>query len=264
MREIKLSNSEAKKRIMEKLNLSTEPNLVNRDYVVMEFRFSDFSEGDKEKIKQDAEELSQKANKKGANSGEARPPKVVENDAYAGVLAEFATVYYLNSIGHGTAFRPEVTDLSNQIDVEREFSENISITIEVRSSFVKNGLDFGLYAINQSTNKPYFDIIGPYYQEGLKNNYEPAKDFYARVLFEDAKYNVKNRFIEKNEPFYLIGFISGKKLIKLDYHKPLTEKDETNLTNGDYYVAPINEIWDISNFKNVVQKLDTKTKGSLK
>ena len=69
MREIKLSKSEAKKRVMEKLNLSTEPNLVNRDYVVMEFRFSDFSEDDKEKIKQDAEELSQKANKKGANSG---------------------------------------------------------------------------------------------------------------------------------------------------------------------------------------------------
>lgn len=250
----------AKEEMMEDRNQSTELNIVNRDYVVMEFRFLDFSEGDKEKIKQDAEELSQKANKKSANSGETRPPKVVENDAYAGVLAEFATVYYLNSLDHGTAFRPEVTDLSNQIDVEWEFGENISITIEVRSSFVTNGLNFGLFAIDESMNKPYFDIIGPYYQEGLKNNYEPVKDFYARVLFEGKKYDVKNRFIEQNEPFYLIGFISGKKLIKLDYHKPLTEKNETNLTSGDYYVAPINEIWDIANFKNVVQKLHTKSK----
>ena len=264
MKERKISNSEAKESIMKKLKLSTEPNLVNRDYVVMEFRFSDFSEGDKEKIKQDAEELSQKANKKGANSGKTRPSKVVENDAYAGVLAEFATVYYLNSLDHGTAFRPEVTDLSNQIDVEWEFSEKNSITIEVRSSFVTNGLNFGLFAIDKSTNQPYFDIIGPYYQEGLKDNYEPVKNIYARVLFEDVKYDVKNRFIEQNEPFYLIGFISGKKLIKLDYHKPLTEKDETNLTSGDYYVAPINEIWDIASFKNVVQKLDTKIKDSLK
>lgn len=46
------------------------PSLVGRNYVVVEFRFSDFSDDDKEKIKQDAEELSEKANKKGANSGE--------------------------------------------------------------------------------------------------------------------------------------------------------------------------------------------------
>lgn len=254
MKERKISKSEAKKSIMKKLKLSTEPNLVNRDYVVMEFRFSDFSEGDKEKIKQDAEELSQKANKKGANSGKTRPSKVVENDAYAGVLAEFATVYYLNSLDLGTAFRPKVTDLSNQIDILWEFSEDLSKTIEVRSSFVKNGLDFGLFVIDKLTEQPYFDIIGPYYQEGLKNNYEPVKNLYARVLFEGKKYNVKNRFIEKDEPFYLIGFISGEELIGLDYHKTLTDKDETNLVSGDYYAAPINKIWDIARFKGMLPK----------
>lgn len=264
MNEREFSVLEAKKKMMEDPNLSTKPTLVNRDYVVMEFRFSEFSEGDKEKIIQDAEELSQKANKKGANSGKTRPSKVVENDAYAGVLAEFATVYYLNSLDLGTVFRPEVTDISNQIDVLWEFSENDSITIEVRSSFVNNGLDFGLFVIDKSTNQPFFDIIGPYYQKNYKTDYEPVKDFYARVLFEGKKYNVKNRFIEKNEPFYLIGFISGKKLIKRDYHKPLTEKDATNLISGDYYVAPINEIWDIAMFKNVAQKLDAKIKRNLK
>ena len=97
MREIQLSASDAEKRMMKNSNRKTKPNLVERDYVVVEFRFSDFSDDDKEKIKQDAEELSKKANKKGANSGKERTAKVVENDAYAGVLAEFATVYYLNS-----------------------------------------------------------------------------------------------------------------------------------------------------------------------
>ena len=254
MRVIKLSNSEAKKRMMEKLNLSTEPNLVNRDYVVMEFRFSDFSDDDKEKIKQDAEELSKKANKKGANSGKERTAKVVENDAYAGVLAEFATVYYLNSLKIGNAFRPKVTDLSNQIDVVWEFNKDLSKTVEVRSSFVKNGLDFGLFVIDNSTNQPYFDIIGPYYQKDYKKDYEQKKDLYARVLFEKTKYDVKHRFIENDEPFYLIGFLSGEKLINLNYHKSLTERDATNLVSGDYYVAPINQIWDIAEFKGILPK----------
>ena len=75
---------------------------------------------------------------------------------------------------------------------------------------------------------------------------------YARVLFEKTKYDVKNRFIEKDEPFYLIGFLSGEKLIELDYHKSLTEKDATNLVSGDYYVAPINRIWDIAEFKEML------------
>lgn len=78
MRERKLSVKDVKKR------MKGNPSLVGRNYVVVEFRFSDFSDDDKEKIKQDAEELSEKANKKGANSGEKRTDKVVENDAYAG------------------------------------------------------------------------------------------------------------------------------------------------------------------------------------
>lgn len=77
------------------------------------------------------------------------------------MLAEFATVYYLNSLNLGIASRPEVTDLSNQIDVVWEFNKDLSKTVEVRSSFVKNGLDFGLFVIDNSTNQPYFDIIGP-------------------------------------------------------------------------------------------------------
>ncbi|MBS5359001.1 MAG: hypothetical protein KHX87_07860 [Streptococcus parasanguinis] len=254
MKERKFSVLDAKKKMMKGPNLSTAPNLVARDYVVMEFRFSDFSEDDKEKIKQDAEELSQKANKKGANSGEKRTAIVVENDAYAGVLAEFATVYYLNSLNLGRAFRPKVTDLSNQIDVVWEFNDNLSKTVEVRSSFVNNGLVFGLFVIDDKTKQPYFDIIGPYYQKNYKADYEPTKDLYARVLFEQKKYDIKNRFIKNDEPFYLIGLLSGKELIKLDYHKSLTENDATNIVDGDYYVAPINHIWDIAEFKEILPK----------
>lgn len=254
MRERQFFVLDAKEKMLENPSLTTTPNLVNRDYVVVEFRFSDFGDDDKEKIKQDAEELSKKANKKGANSGKERTKKVVENDAYAGVLAEFATVYYLNSLNLGIAYRPEVTDLSNQVDVEWKFNEKLSKTIEVRSSFVKHGLDFGLFVIDKSTNQPYFDIIGPYYQKEYKKDYEQKKDLSARVLFEKTKYDVKHRFIENDEPFYLIGFLSGEKLINLNYHKSLTERDATNLVSGDYYVAPINQIWDIAEFKGILPK----------
>ena len=220
---------------------------INREYRVLEFRFSDFSETDKEKIIQEAEELAFSAHSNSANSGENRSAIVKQNDAYAGILAEFVTLYFLNSLKNSFAYRPEVHDTKNQIDISWSLNGQ-NYSVEVRSSFVKNGLNFGLFGYNASAQQPYFDILGPYFQSNYKSEYESVKNVYARVFFERNKFNVKERFIKYDEPFYLIGFMSGDTIVKLDYHKPLTPGSavtkEGSLT-GSYYVAPINMITDV-------------------
>lgn len=54
-------------------------------------------------------------------------------------------------------------------------------TIEVRSSCVRNGLNFALFKVNKD-HKQYIYVIGPYYNVTYKS-YENMKDFYMRVIY---------------------------------------------------------------------------------
>ena len=169
------------------------------------------------------------------------------NDAIAGLLAEYATMYLINLYDLGNAFRPKGNSSYNQVDIICE-QEHETYTIEVRSSFVRNGIDFALYAVDKNTKLPYFDILGPYYQDSYKPKYEEIRDFYSRVLFNDVKEDVMSRFINNDEEFYLIGFYPGKAIINLDYHKKLypgSAFTKTGNLSGDYYVSPIVNIMDI-------------------
>ena len=223
-------------------------NRVQRGYGICEFRFSDFAVQTQKKIIREAEALASKTNNGAANSGDIRNQITKINDAYAGILAEFATLDFLNQIIPNSATRPAVNNTANQIDLLWNYLGN-SLTLEVRSSFVNNGLRFGLFNIDRRTQKTYFDVLGPYYQQSYKAQYEPPKDAYVRVLFEGRKYDVKNRFVIKDEPFFLIGFMDGQKLINMNYHKSLTKNSaftKHGSLTGDYYVAPINYISDIT------------------
>lgn len=111
----------------------------------------------------------------------------------------------------------------------------------MRSSFVNNGIPFALFAVNKNTHETYFDVLGSYYQQSHKFDYETPKDAYARVLFKGNKYTVYQRFIEQNELFYIIGFMDGPTLINLNYHKPLTPNSafsKHGSLTGSYYVSP--------------------------
>ncbi|WP_195936313.1 hypothetical protein [Lactococcus lactis] len=230
-------------------------NGVQRVYVICEFRFSDFDVQTQKTIIRDAEALASNANNGAANSGDVRDQMTKLNDAYAGILAEFATLDFLNQIIPNSATRPAVNNTANQIDLLWNYLGH-SLTLEVRSSFVNKGLRFGLFNVERCTQKTYFDVLGPYYQQSYKTQYEPPKDAYVRVLFEGRKYDVKNRFITKDEPFYLIGFMDGQKLINMNYHKPLTKNStftKHGSLTGDYYVAPINLISDIAKVLSNIQ-----------
>lgn len=227
------------------------PNtIIQREYVVATFRFSDFSEKDREELKKEALFLSNNVNNRAANSGDYRSAENLLNDAIAGLLAEYATMYLINSFDLGNAFRPKSNSSYNQVDIICE-KEQETYTIEVRSSFVRNGIEFALYHVNKKTKLPYFDILGPYYQESYKPNYEEIRDFYSRVLFDGKKEKVMNRFINNDEEFYLIGFYPGEAIIELDYHKKLypgSAFTKTGNLSGDYYVSPIVNIMDIDTF----------------
>ncbi len=238
---------------MELITFTNDSNYeVKRNYTIASFSFSDFDESDKQNIIESANQLINLANNSAANSGQTRNMITKENDAYAGILAEFATLYYLKRCDKVLyAYRPNISDLSNQIDIAIEYeSKNgpISLTAEVRSSFVRNGIDFALFKTNKE-NETYFDLIGPYYQKNYKSEYEPIKDLYFRVLFSGIKYDIRRRFLENDEPFFLIGYQSGEYILKHGYKKNLlsgsaiTKKGDIT---GDYIVLPIDQIIDLS------------------
>ena len=228
---------------------------IQRSYTICEFQFSDFDIQTQQAIIQEATILASGTNSGAANSGNTRSQTVKENDAFAGILAEFATLDFLNQIIPNSAIRPPVSNTANQIDLLWNYLGK-RLTLEVRSSFVNNGLNFALFNVNPYTQQTYFDVLGPYYQQSYKIQYEPPKDAYARVLFKGNKYDVKNRFITNNEPFYLIGFMDGQQLIDLNQHKSLQPNSaitKHGSLTGDYYVAPINQITDISKITFNVQ-----------
>ena len=220
---------------------------ISREYLILKVDYSDFNDDEKRKIHDDALTLINYAHSSAANTNITRDGITKENDAYAGILAEFAVTKLLNTIVSNSAYRPNTVSSQNQIDILWNY-KNVKYSIEVRSSFVRNGIPFALYAFNYQNNSTYFDIIGPY-KQGYKPEYDSQKDVYARVLFNGAKFNVKNRFINNNEPFYIIGFIDGNKLKNLDFHKTLKEENATFSKSGsvvgDYFVAPINKIIDV-------------------
>lgn len=228
---------------------------ISRQYIICEINYSYFTDNEKKEILDDANNIIKNAHAGTANSNINRNPKTKENDAFAGILAEFAIMKFLNTLIPNSACRPPVTSTKNQIDIFWKY-QNTTYSLEVRSSFVKNGIPFALYAIDRSNKEPYFDILGPYYQE-YKTTYDSQKDVYARVLFTGNKYNVKERFLKNDENFYIIGFMEGEKLINLNKHKNL--KGNTTFSKlgskfGDYRVAPIDKITDVNSFITNISK----------
>jgi len=156
----------------------------------------------------------------------------------------------LNTLVPNSANRPIVTTSHNQVDITWQFNEE-KYSIEVRSSFVKNGIDFALFATKDKTKMSYFDMIGPYYQTKYKIDYESDKDLYFRVLYPGIKKNLYSKLVENNESFYIIGELSNKELKQQGYHKKLSPGEAVSSNGnlaGDYFVSPINSAIDCEQF----------------
>lgn len=128
-------------------------------------------------------ELSNLVRANAANEGNrVRDENILRINAISGILAEYAWKEYINyRANRNIVDFTEYIDPREQIDLQ---IINTNIKIEVRSSFVKNGLQFAL------CNKKYrFDVLGPYTNVYKPN--ETFKDFYLRTLypFDTSKFD---------------------------------------------------------------------------
>lgn len=249
---------------------------ANRDkYTILEFNWSDFSEEEKQNIYKEADILYEKADETSANTGKPRDPETKYIDSLSGVMAEFAVTKFFNEIlnDNWNARRPIVTTTHNQVDIDLEYKET-NYKVEVRSSFVQNGITFALYGVHSSgeyKGKTYFDVLGTYKQKVHKKDFESVKDLFMRVLFDinsessdkfkkDREFYKNrtyfiNKYIDRDEPFYIIGGMSGDAIMKEKYTKKLSSKDLSgyisNISEGEYNVAEISKISDVEKLSNL-------------
>lgn len=189
-------------------------------------------------------------------------------------MAEFATTKFFNEYldDNWKAHRPIVITTHNQVDIALKYKDT-DFKVEVRSSFVQNGIAFALYGIHSTgeyKGKTYFDVLGTYRQERNRFEFESVKDLFMRVLFDisgescdnfkkdkhfyiDRKYFI-DKYINRNEPFYIIGGMSGEKIIRQNYTKTLSARDADtyidNIQLGEYNIAQISDISDIEKLKS--------------
>ena len=122
----------------------------------------------------EAHQLAGRVNPHPANANaEVRSPEEILANSIAGVVSEYFWKVFLN-MGAEIVRETEFNEAATQIDLE---IINGGKRIEVRSSFVKNGVFFALCHPDKQ-----FDIIGPYINTTYKIG-EERKEFYVRTLF---------------------------------------------------------------------------------
>lgn len=236
----------------------TNPNnkytIKRNNYFIFKCFFSDFSSTEKKIIEMDTINLITNSSFKSANSGSIRELHIKNLDVYTGIIAEVITKKMFNEVFNINAIRPEVKETKNQIDIILN-TINKDYTVEVRSSMVRNGIEFALFAGKHGI--PYFDIIGPYCQIGYKKNFESVKDIYMRVLFDTKGFNshnnIYNEILESKLPFYIIGGVSGKNIQQANKTKTM---NNTYVKNpGIYYYLGIDEIFDCNDLIILLNQL---------
>ena len=199
-----------------------------------------------------AEQIVPKLNAGQANSSEKREMSIVEIDNLSGIIAEAACQEVLEwRYGKGSVIKPRNDTSYNQIDLEL-YNEK---TIEVRSSCVRNGIDFALFARNkENPDEQYFDVIGPY-SNGYKKG-EDYKDYYMRVLYVCDKKNFMDLFEEPMLRLYITGGATESMMVDSDYYqlKHLTPAGGQVKVESDYQVIPLAKSLDIKEFFAVLEE----------
>ena len=142
---------------------------------VFNFQTEKFDRSILKKIEEEGQRLANVVNEKAANDSQnKRPHERKLSNAIAGVLAEYCWKTFLNTVSLDIITKETPFNRADdQIDLETLTTKK---TIEVRSSFPRNGIDFAICHHDHE-----FDILGPY-----TNNYKPneiQKDFYLRTLY---------------------------------------------------------------------------------
>lgn len=194
-----------------------------------------------------AELIENRLNAGQANSSEKRDKKTIKIDNISGLIAEHACDVILRRyLGKEKVEKPSAESSKNQIDIVLADGKR---TIEVRSSCVKNGIDFALFAKSKdSTDEQYFDVIGPY-----SNGYKPGeieKDLYMRVLYCCEKKDFMKLLEQPVLTLYITGgatkeMMQNDKIYQIKHLVPAGGDVEIE---SDYRVIPLGKSLDIVDF----------------
>ena len=155
-------------------------------------------------------------------------------------------VYFFYSI---KIIKPASDTSFNQIDIRLATGK----TIEVRSSCVRNGIDFALFAGDQQhPGQQYFDVIGPY-----SNGYKPGeylKDYYMRVLYWCDKKNFMSLLNNASITLYITGGATKAMMDdpKIYQEKHLYPAGGQVQVESDYRVIPLGKSLDAKQFFSTI------------
>ena len=207
---------------------------ILRDFGAIKITVKKDSESYKDIFKK-AKSLSLEVSSASAKeSALSRNEKRLITDSFGGLLAEKGWLEYINSRFDDIATETQFQSASNQIDIKLTNGE----LIEVRSSFIRNGVKFGI------CNKLYnFKNIGPY-SNSIKIG-EIQKDLYCGVLFETSKGNLLD---DDEVIFWLVGSSTWDMMINLGIDTELNADDVIALSPGKYKVVYYKDSMDLMQF----------------
>lgn len=233
--------------IYEEVNcqIPIERNNINRRFTVIKCTFEN-TENQREFIYQKALELALAVNPLRANDAlNVRGRETLIRDALGGVLAEYGWLDFINRVYGDIASFTVFNGANGQIDILL----NNKKTIEVRSSFPRNGIKFAI-----CHDKYNFRNICKY-----ENFYKPSevnKDFFASVLFETQKINL---LTAKPIIFYLIGGSTREMMESpICYNADLLADDDLTQARTTYKVIDLKNALDINGFMAYIGVLGYK------
>jgi hypothetical protein len=217
---------------------------------IFNYNTSTFDKALLKKIESVGNKLAEAVNDGAANdSTTKRSIDRKKSNAIAGVLAEYCWKNFLNSISLETLVQEtEYESNSNQIDLIVIESNK---TIEVRSSFPRNGIEFAI-----CSPKFEFDILGPY-SNSYKPN-EPQKDFYLRTLFHvHSPLDFLTDFKKDNFTVYLTGGATWEMMVddKFSKDKNLIPDDAISdvEVESTYRVVPFSNALDCAEIYKLIK-----------
>lgn len=177
-----------------------------------------------------------------------RDAERIRSNAISGVLSEYAWKLFLNSASLELLVKETMfIDAASQIDLETIFGAK---TIEVRSSFPRNGINF---AICHQTYE--FDILGPY-----SNSYkplEPQKDFYLRTLYHVySPIDFLSEYQKDGFTVFLTGGATWEMMVddKIAKDKTLLPEDSVDIVREktEYRVVPFSKALDTREIRKLI------------
>lgn len=192
--------------------------------------------------------LAQNVDIHAANNGFlSRPMNILQINSVSGLLAEYTWKEYLNfKAGKQIVDFTDYSDPHDQVDL-KFINENIRI--EVRSSFVKNGIQFAL-----CNRKNMFDVLGPY--TNVYKPHETFKDYYVRVLYDMPAYNFWSYFNKSNIDVFLTcgATVNMMQNNNIYIYKNLKPPETLVEVESQYRCIPFNRSYDTIDIADLIIK----------